>query len=114
MEEDIKTILKQQDIIITQQQEIISSMRRIDEMVERLQFDTQRHHNKTDSRMELIERSTKQIDEQLALLNIKRNDELTELKPTLERLQVLEELMRLNIVNQMMTSVENSIESNSR
>ena len=83
--------LEQQEIILRQQQEILSMINRLEDKLDMLNFKVQRQNDEINLRLEINERSTRQIDEQLAIANDLRRNELSDLKPTLEQLKSLEE-----------------------
>ena len=86
----MEKILEQQAQILRQQSEIIAWLRALKEEL--------------NTRLEINERSIRQIDEQLALANELRRNELDELKPILERLELLEEFLRLDVATHLITS----------
>ena len=89
MEDELKKILEQQTFIINQQKEIFATLRRREESQNLIKFKLQRQHEEINSRLEINERSARQIDEQIAISNAKRENELTALKPALENLRSL-------------------------
>lgn len=102
----MEKILEQQEIILQQQQEILSSLHKLEDAIDLLNFKLQRQHDEINSRLEINERSTRQIDEQIALANNLRQNELSNLKPTLESLKSLEEFLRLDIATRLMNNLE--------
>lgn len=102
----MEKILEQQEIILRQQQEILSSLHKLEDAIDLLNFKLQRQHDEINSRLEINERSTRQIDEQIALANNLRQNELSDLKPTLESLKSLEEFLRLDIATRLMNNLE--------
>ena len=106
MENELKKILEQQEFIINQQKEIFATLRRLEETQNLIQFKLQRQHDEINSRLEINERSTKQIDEQIAISNAKRENELTALKPALENLNLLESFLKVDIATRLMDKVE--------
>lgn len=102
----MEKILEQQEIILRQQQEILSALHKLEDAVDLLNFKLQRQHDEINSRLEINERSTRQIDEQIALANNLRQNELSDLKPTLESLKSLEEFLRLEIATRLMNNLE--------
>ena len=89
-----------------QQREIISAISRLEDKFDMINFKTERQYDEINSRLEINERSTRQIDEQLALANALRHDELKDLRPTLKRLQELEEFLRLDVATRLLDSLE--------
>lgn len=106
MEKILEQILAQNELIIRQQRELLSAVNRLENLTAMLNFRTQRQHDELNLRLEVNERSTRQIDEQLALMNELRRDELKELQPTLERLQELEEFLRLDVATRLLDNLE--------
>ncbi len=102
----MEKILEQQEIILRQQQEILSALHKLEDAIDLLNFKLQRQHDEINSRLEINERSTRQIDEQIALANNLRQNELSNLKPTLESLKSLEEFLRLEIATRLMNNLE--------
>lgn len=102
----MEKILEQQEIILRQQQEILSALHKLEDAIDLLNFKLQRQHDEINSRLEINERSTRQIDEQIALANNLRQNELSDLKPTLESLKSLEEFLRLDIATRLMNNLE--------
>lgn len=102
----MEKILEQQEIILRQQQEILSALHKLEDAIDLLNFKLQRQHDEINSRLEINERSTRQIDEQIALANNLRQNELSNLKPTLESLKSLEEFLRLDIATRLMNNLE--------
>ncbi len=102
----MEKILEQQEMILRQQQEILSSLHKLEDAIDLLNFKLQRQHDEINSRLEINERSTRQIDEQIALANNLRQNELSDLKPTLESLKSLEEFLRLDIATRLMNNLE--------
>ena len=101
MEDILKNFLDQQEKILKQQAEIFASIRRIEEFQDMLNFKVQRQYDELNARLEINERSTRQIDEQLAILNTRRENELADLKVTLEKLKSLEEFLRVDIATRL-------------
>lgn len=106
MENELKKILEQQEFIINQQKEIFATLRRLEETQNLIQFKLQRQHDEINSRLEINERSTKQIDEQIAISNANRENELTNLKPALKNLNLLESFLKVDIATRLMDKVE--------
>ena len=102
----MEKLLEQQELILRQQQEILSTISRLEEKLDMINFKVQRQHDEINSRLEINERSTRQIDEQLALANELRRNESTELKPTLEQLKLLEEFLRLDVATRLINNLE--------
>lgn len=102
----MEKFLQQQEMILRQQQEILSALHKLEDGLDLLNFKLQRQHDEINSRLEINERSTRQIDEQIALANNLRQNELSDLKPTLERLKLLEEFLRLDIATRLMNNLE--------
>ena len=106
----MEKILEQQKImlwqILEQQQEILSALYKLESAMDLLNFKLQRQHDEINSRLEINERSMRQIDEQLALANNLRQNELSELKPTLEQLKLLEEFLRLDVATRLINNLE--------
>lgn len=101
MEDILKNFLDQQEKILKQQAEIFASIRRIEEFQDMLNFKLQRQYDELNARLEINERSTRQIDEQLAILNTRRENELADLKVTLEKLKSLEEFLKVDIATRL-------------
>ena len=101
MEDILKNFLDQQEKILKQQAEIFASIRRIEEFQDMLNFKVQRQYDELNARLEINERSTRQIDEQLAILNTRRENELADLKVTLEKLKSLEEFLKVDIATRL-------------
>ena len=99
-------IFEQQELILRQQQEILVTLNKLKNALELMNFKTERQFNELNSRLEINERSTRQIDEQLALANAMRRDELKDLQPTLKRLRELEEFLRLDVATRLLDSLE--------
>ena len=99
-------IFEQQELILRQQQEILVTLNELKNALELMNFKTERQFNELNSRLEINERSTRQIDEQLALANAMRRDELKDLQPTLKRLRELEEFLRLDVATRLLDSLE--------
>ena len=99
-------ILEQQEQILRQQQEILAILRRLEGALELMNFNAKRQYDELNSRLEINERSTRQIDEQIALANVLRRDELKDLRPTLKQLQELEEFLRLDMVTRLLDALE--------
>lgn len=102
----MEKFFQQQEMILRQQQEILSALHKLEDALDLLNFKLQRQHDEINSRLEINERSTRQIDEQIALANNLRQNELSDLKPTLERLKSLEEFLRLDIATRLMNNLE--------
>ena len=102
-------ILEQQEHILRQQQEILATLHRLEDALELMNFKANRQYDELNSRLEINERSTRQIDEQLALANALRRDELSELKPMLERAESLEEFWRLDVATRLMNDLEGGL-----
>lgn len=105
----MEKFLEQQEIILRQQQEILTAIHKLEDFLEMLNFKMQRQYDEINSRLEISERSTRQIDEQLALANNLRKNELADLKPTLEHLKSLEEFLRLDVATRLMNNLEGGI-----
>lgn len=101
MEDILKNFLDQQEKILKQQAEIFASIRRIEEFQDMLNFKLQRQYDELNARLEINERSTRQIDEQLEILNTRRENELADLKVTLEKLKSLEEFLKVDIATRL-------------
>lgn len=106
MEKLLEQILSQQELILKQQQEILSAVNRLENSANMMNFKMQRQYDELNSRLEINERSTRQIDEQLALANELRRDELKDLQPTLKQLQELEEFLRLDMATRLLSTLE--------
>lgn len=106
MEQLFEQLLAQNELIIRQQRELLSAVNRLENLTAMLNFKTQRQHDELNLRIEINERSTRQIDEQLALMNELRRDELKDLQPTLNRLQELEEFLRLDVATRLLDNLE--------
>ncbi|MBR4383848.1 MAG: hypothetical protein IKP64_09855 [Selenomonadaceae bacterium] len=106
MEQIFEQFLAQNELIISQQRELLAAVNRLENLLEMLNFKTQRQHDELNLRLEINERSTRQIDEQLALMNELRRDELKDLQTTLNRLQELEEFLRLEIATRLLDKLE--------
>ena len=102
----MEKLLEQQELILRQQQEILSTINRLEEKLDMINFKMQRQNDEINSRLEINERSTRQIDEQLALANELRRNESAELKPTLEQLKLLEEFLRLDVATRLINNLE--------
>ena len=102
----MEKLLEQQELILRQQREILSIISRLEEKLDMINFKVERQNNKINSRLEINERSTRQIDEQLALANELRRNESAELKPTLEQLKLLEEFLRLDVATRLINNLE--------
>ena len=102
----MEKLLEQQELILRQQQEILSIISRLEEKLDMINFKVQRQHDEINSRLEINERSTRQIDKQLALANELRRNESAELKPTLEQLKLLEEFLRLDVATRLINNLE--------
>ena len=105
----MEKFLEQQEIILRQQQEILTAIHKLEDYLEMLNFKTQRQYDEINSRLEINERSVRQIDEQIALANDLRKNELADLKPTLEQLKLLEEFLRLDVATRLMDNLEGGI-----
>ena len=105
----MEKFFQQQEMILRQQQEILSALHKLEDALDLLNFKLQRQHDEINSRLEINERSTRQIDEQIALANNLRQNELSNLKPTLERLKSLEEFLRLDIATRLMNNLEGEL-----
>lgn len=105
----MEKFLEQQEIILRQQQEILTAIHKLEDFLDMLNFKMQRQYDEINSRLEINERSTRQIDEQLALANNLRKNELADLKPTLEHLKSLEEFLRLDVATRLMNNLEGGI-----
>ncbi len=101
--------------ILEQQEEILRSIHRLEEEVSLLKFLNHSQYDETNARLEMLERSLRQIDEQLALSNISqelRAEQVKKLQGEFQRanqarrLNTIEELLRLIAANQMMDSLE--------
>ena len=99
-------IFEQQELILRQQQEILVTLHKLKDTLDLMNFKVQRQYDELNSRLEINERSTRQIDEQLALANALRRDELKDLQPTLKQLQELEEFLRLDVATRLMNNLE--------
>ena len=102
----MEKLLEQQELILRQQQEILSTISRLEEKLDMINFKMQRQNDEINSRLEINERSTRQIDEQLALANELRRNESAELKPTIEQLKLLEEFLRLDVATRLINNLE--------
>lgn len=102
----MEKLLEQQEWILRQQQEILSIISRLEEKFDMINFKVERQNNKINARLEINERSTRQIDEQLALANELRRNDLAELKPILEQLKLLEEFLRLDVATRLINNLE--------
>ena len=102
----MEKLLEQQELILRQQQEILSTINRLEEKLDMINFKMQRQNDEINSRLEINERSTRQIDEQLALANELRRNESAELKPTIEQLKLLEEFLRLDVATRLINNLE--------
>lgn len=99
-------IFEQQELILRQQREILVTLHKLKDTLDLMNFKVQRQYDELNSRLEINERSTRQIDEQLALANALRRDELKDLQPTLKQLQELEEFLRLDVATRLMNNLE--------
>ena len=99
-------IFEQQELILRQQREILVTLHKLKDTLDLINFKVQRQYDELNSRLEINERSTRQIDEQLALANALRRDELKDLQPTLKQLQELEEFLRLDVATRLMNNLE--------
>ena len=102
----MEKILAQQEMILQQQQEILSTLSRLEDKLDMINFKVERQHDEINSRLEINERSTRQIDAQLALTNSLRQNESADLKPIFEQLKSLEEFLRLDIATRLMNNLE--------
>lgn len=102
-------ILEQQALILRQQQEIFATLRRLENALELVNFNANQQYDELNARLEINERSTRQIDEQIALANALRRDELKDLQPTLKQLQELEEFLRLDVATRLINDLEGGI-----
>ena len=101
MEDILKKILWQQEEILKRQSEILSLIGKLEDGQNLLNFKAQMQYDELNSRLEINERSTRQIDEQIAISNTRRDYELSDLKSTLEKLNTLEEFLRLDIATRL-------------
>ena len=92
--------------IFEQQKEIFAMMKHLEESQNVLNFVTQRQNEEINARLEINERASRQIDEQIAISNALRDDELKNLKPVLKQLESLEEFLKLDIAVRLMDKVE--------
>ncbi len=101
--------------ILEQQEEILRSIHRLEEEVSLIKFLHHSQYDETNARLEMFERSLRQIDEQLALSNMSqesRDDKIKKLLSEFQRanqsrrLNMIEELLRLIAANQIMDSLE--------
>lgn len=99
-------ILEQQELILRQQQEILATLQKLTDVLELMNLNSKRQYDELNSRMEINERSTRQIDEQLALSNELRRNELAELRPMFEHYELLEEFLRLDVATRLMNTLE--------
>ena len=99
-------ILEQQELILRQQQEILATLQKLTDVLELMNLNSKRQYDELNSRMEINERSTRQIDEQLALSNELRRNELAELRPMFEHAELLEEFLRLDVATRLMNTLE--------
>ena len=99
-------ILEQQELILRQQQEILATLQKLTDVLELMNLNSKRQYDELNSRMEINERSTRQIDEQLALSNELRRNELAELRPMFEHVELLEEFLRLDVATRLMNTLE--------
>ena len=106
MEDILKKILERQEEILKRQNEILSLIGRLEDGQNLLNFKTQKQFDELNLRLEINERSTRQIDEQIAISNAKRENELTALKPALENLNLLESFLKVDIATRLMDKVE--------
>ena len=102
----MEKIFEQQELILRQQQEILATLHKLQDALELMNFKTERQFGELNSRLEINERSTRQIDKQLALANELRRDELKDLRPTLKRLEDLEEFLRLDAAIHLLDALE--------
>ena len=102
----MEKILAQQEMILQQQQEILSTLSRLEDKLDMINFKVERQHDEINSRLEINERSTRQIDAQLAITNSLRQNESADLKPIFEQLKSLEEFLRLDIATRLMNNLE--------
>ena len=101
MEDILKKILWQQEEILKRQSEILSLIGKLEDGQNLLNLKAQMQYDELNSRLEINERSTRQIDEQIAISNTRRDYELSDLKSTLEKLNTLEEFLRLDIATRL-------------
>ena len=101
MEDILKKILERQEEILKRQNEILSLIGRLEDGQNLLNFKTQKQFDELNLRLEINERSTRQIDEQIAISNTRRENELSDLKSTLEKLKTIEEFLRLDIATRL-------------
>ena len=106
MEDKLNKILEQQQIIISQQEKIFESVKRLEENHEILNFVTKRQNEELNARLEINERALRQIDEQIAISNSFRENELNVIKTFLEEEKSLEEFLKLELVARLMDNVE--------
>ena len=97
MKDILKKILWQQEEILKRQSEILSLIGKLEDGQNLLNLKAQMQYDELNSRLEINERSTRQIDEQIAISNTRRDYELSDLKSTLEKLKTIEEFLRLDI-----------------
>ena len=102
MKDILKKILERQEEILKRQSEILSLIGRLEDGQNLLNFKTQKQFDELNLRLEINERSTRQIDEQIAISNTRRDYELSDLKYTLEKLKTFEEFLRLDIATRLM------------
>ena len=92
--------------IFEQQKEIFAMMKHLEESQNVLNFVTQRQNEEINARLEINERASRQIDEQIAISNALRIDDLKNLKPVLKQLESLEEFLKLDIAVRLMDKME--------
>lgn len=105
----MEKILEQQTLILKQQQEILTTLHKLEDKLEMMNFKANRQYEELNSRLEINERSTRQIDEQLALANSLRRDALAELRPTFKNVELLEEFLRLDVATRLMHELEGGL-----
>lgn len=82
--------------ILEQQKNILAILHKLNDALELMNGKAERQYNELTARLEINERSTRQIDEQLALSNTLRQNDLAELKTILERVEMPEEMTQRN------------------
>lgn len=102
----MEKVLAQQENILRQQQEILSTLHKLEGLLDMMNFKMNQQWEALNSRLEINERSVRQIDEQIALSNEFRRNELSGLKLTLEQLKMLEEFLRLDVATRLMNNLE--------
>ena len=106
MEDILKQILERQEEILNRQSKILALIGRLEDGQNLLNFKAQRQYDELNARLEINERAIRQIDEQLAISNSRRYDELAELKSLPEKLTALEEFLRLDIATRLIDKAE--------